>query len=93
MFIGKPCDVAGAEQAARLRPSLASRLGRTIALFCAGSPSTRGTLEMLRVLGVDNGDVESVRYRGNGWPGPAAVTVPGGDGAETKEMTYEQSWG
>ena len=53
VVIGKPCDIAGVRQAARLRPELAERIDLTIAVFCAGTPSTRGTLEMLAAMGVD----------------------------------------
>ena len=96
VFIGKPCDVAGTFKARRLRPKLDRNLGLTIAIFCAGTPSTQGTLEMLERMGVDDLDsVRSVRYRGMGWPGNAvAVTVGGGQPGETTHtLTYEQSWG
>jgi len=95
VFIGKPCDVAGAQKARRLRPELDRRLGVTIAFFCAGTPTTRGTLEMLRRMGVEDPDsLVSLRYRGNGWPGRATAVVrtPEG-GEETRWLTYEQSWG
>lgn len=92
VFIGKPCDVAGADKARRLRPGLDAKLGLTIAVFCAGTPSTAGTLEMIRRMGVDDPDrVTSVRYRGNGWPGMADVKVEGDD--TVRELTYDQSWG
>jgi coenzyme F420 hydrogenase subunit beta len=95
VFIGKPCDVAGASKAAGLRPKLAAKLGLTIGIFCAGTPSTRGTLEMLRAMGVeDPSRLTSLRYRGNGWPGKAVATFRLPDGAEQRrELTYEQSWG
>jgi coenzyme F420 hydrogenase subunit beta len=96
VFIGKPCDVAGADRARRLRPGLDAKLGLTIAVFCAGTPSTNGTLEMLRRMGVtDLSSVVSVRYRGNGWPGSAVVTLwtDGGRRLETREMSYAESWG
>lgn len=93
VFIGKPCDVAAATRSARLRPKLSARLGLTIAVFCAGTPSTRGTLEMLSVMGVDDPTrAVSVRYRGNGWPGNAEVhAVHNGDVA-VASLTYQQSW-
>ena len=95
VFIGKPCDVAGANKAAALRPKLAEKLGLTIGIFCAGTPSTRGTLEMLKAMGVsDPSAVTSVRYRGNGWPGMAVATELGPAGNEIRhEMTYAESWG
>jgi len=91
VFIGKPCDVAATRSARRMRPALDARLGLTVAIFCAGTPSTRGTLEMIGRMGVADRDrVRSVRYRGNGWPGKATVeTTDGG----RREMSYEQSWG
>lgn len=95
VMIGKPCDVAAANKAAALRPALREKLGLTIAIFCAGTPSTEGTLEMLRRLGVDDpSQVESVRYRGNGWPGLATVTWRDSSGElHSNSMTYSESWG
>ncbi len=95
VMIGKPCDIAAARKAAELRPALRDRLGLTIAIFCAGTPSTDGTMEMLRQLGVDDPtQVESVRYRGNGWPGLATVTWRDATGAtRAASMTYAESWG
>ncbi|MCP3919074.1 MAG: coenzyme F420 hydrogenase [bacterium] len=94
VFVGKPCDVAGAAAAARKRPALADNLGLTIAIFCAGTPSTRGTLEMARAMGVDEPEaIDSVRYRGKGWPGGAEVTTEVDGAARTERMSYGASWG
>jgi coenzyme F420 hydrogenase subunit beta len=92
VFIGKPCDVAGADMARRQRPGLDERLGLTVAVFCAGTPSTKGTLEMIAAMGIDDpATVSGVRYRGNGWPGMARVDVAGDPTA--RELTYDESWG
>lgn len=92
VFIGKPCDVAGAGKARSMRPALDANLGLTIAMFCAGTPSTQGTLEMMRQMGVDEPDrVTGVRYRGNGWPGEATVTVAGDP--TDRRLSYDESWG
>lgn len=70
VFIGKPCDVAAAHLAARRNAKLDEKLGLSIAIFCAGTPSTSATLDLVRRLGIsDAHSVESVRYRGRGWPG------------------------
>lgn len=94
VFIGKPCDVAGAVKAAEVRPALAPNLGLTIALFCAGTPSTAGTLEMLERMGIsDPNDIKALRYRGEGWPGSAVATVRGPNGTiGRRELTYDESW-
>ncbi|MDX2114091.1 MAG: Coenzyme F420 hydrogenase/dehydrogenase, beta subunit C-terminal domain [Planctomycetota bacterium] len=95
VFIGKPCDVAGAQRARRVMSALDERLGLTIAFFCAGTPSTRGTLELLKKVGVDDPSrVTSLRYRGNGWPGLWTVRWTDATGAEHEaRLTYEESWG
>lgn len=94
VFIGKPCDVAAVQQARKIRPALHEKLGVTIAFFCAGTPSTQGTLEMLKHMGIDDPSaLVSLRYRGNGWPGKAIAIVRTRAGEETRELTYEQSWG
>lgn len=94
VFVGKPCDVAGAVNAAAERPGLAKNLGLTIAFFCAGTPSTRGTNELLKKMGVRSPeDVRSLRYRGRGWPGRWTVTHTVNGETREASLTYEESWG
>jgi coenzyme F420 hydrogenase subunit beta len=94
VFIGKPCDNVAVSKARRIRPGLDANLGLTIAFFCAGTPTTAGTIDMLRRMGVsDLSTIKSLRYRGNGWPGLATVTVVTESGDEQSTLTYEQSWG
>ena len=94
VFVGKPCDVAGLRGAQESRPALNDKLGLALSFFCAGTPSTRGTLELLKRAGVSNlAGVESVRYRGNGWPGRWIVRARGDDGdIHQHSMTYDDSW-
>lgn len=95
VFIGKPCDAAAVQAARRLRPDLNAKLGLVVAFFCAGAPSTQGTLELLKSVGVNDPDsITSLRYRGNGWPGTWTVTWRDADGVErSAQRTYEDSWG
>ncbi len=94
VFIGKPCDVAATGKARRLRPELDEKLGLTVAIFCAGTPSLRGTLDLMRSLGASSPQqVESLRYRGRGWPGNAAIVFDAGEGKQSAEMSYGESWG
>ncbi len=95
VFIGKPCDVAGVQQARRQNAALDAKLGLTIAFFCAGVPSTEGNLALLRKIGVDDpAALASLRYRGNGWPGLWTAEWTDADGdPRTAEMTYAESWG
>lgn len=89
IFVGKPCDVAALQRAMVLRPALADKVALTIAVFCAGTPSTRGTLEMLAQMGVSPEQLTGLRYRGKGWPGHAEAEHEGG----AARLTYNESWG
>ena len=94
VFIGKPCDVAAVQNARRQNPALDARLGLTMACFCAGTPSTRGTLEMLHRMGVDRPEqLKALRYRGQGWPGKTVAVYEGNGESMSAAFTYEQSWG
>lgn len=89
-FIGKPCDVAALRRMARTDSRIDRFIPYKISFFCAGVPSRLGTLELLAALNVDQDDVTSFRYRGNGWPGYARAIRRNG-GEET--MDYNASWG
>lgn len=91
VFIGQPTEVSGLRKAQRLRPELDKRVGVALSFFCAGSPATRGTVELLKKLKIDPAQVERLRYRGNGWPGMFSVVLRG-QAAPCAEMTYHDSW-
>lgn len=91
VFIGKPCDVTAVTLARSLRSELAEKMGVTIGIFCAGTPSSQGTLGLLKKVGIDPNTVEELRYRGKGWPGKFSVKIKGED-APREVMTYLDSW-
>ncbi len=45
VFIGKPCDTAAVAMLREKRPTLDRNLGLVLTFFCAGTPSTKGTLK------------------------------------------------
>jgi coenzyme F420 hydrogenase subunit beta len=92
IFVGKPCDVAGLTMAKVLRPELARKTALAIGFFCAGTPSTNGTMEFLKKSGVDPEQVAGFRYRGMGWPGMATADFKNRELAPFK-TTYSDSWG
>ncbi|MEW6681771.1 MAG: Coenzyme F420 hydrogenase/dehydrogenase, beta subunit C-terminal domain [Nitrospirota bacterium] len=91
-FIGKPCDVAAVRMAQSLRSELAEKIGVTIGFFCAGTPSTQGTMDLIRSLGIAPDTVEEIRYRGRGWPGRFSVKLKG-EQQPREVMRYMDSWG
>ncbi len=91
VFIGRPAEVAALRKAQMIRPRLDHRVGMTISFFCAGSPSTQGTQDLLSELGVASDGLASLRYRGHGWPGHFAPTRRG-ESEPAIEMPYRESW-
>ncbi|MCX7396095.1 MAG: Coenzyme F420 hydrogenase/dehydrogenase, beta subunit C-terminal domain [Planctomycetales bacterium] len=92
VLVAKPCDIAAARKAAEIRPDLKRNLGLTISIFCGGTPSTRGTLELLKELNVSPENVGDLRYRGHGWPGMTGVNLKTSNNGERVEMTYQRAW-
>ena len=92
VFIGQPSEVTALRKTQRLRPELNEKVGLAVSFFCAGSPATKGTLELLRSHRVDLSRIQELRYRGNGWPGHFTVTLKG-ESAPALRMTYKDSWG
>lgn len=86
-FVGKPCEVSAARAWTEMDQRDAPVL---LSFFCAGVPSQTATDQLVTSLGVEPPEATSVRYRGNGWPGP--FEVRGKDGAE-RRLSYEESWG
>jgi len=89
-FIGKPCDAAALRKLARIDERVRRQIPYIMSFFCAGIPSRKGTVAVLRALDTDEKDVRSFRYRGEGWPGMARVTRQDGS---TQAMDYNSSWG
>jgi coenzyme F420 hydrogenase subunit beta len=91
VFIGKPCDTAAVWMLRRERPELDRNLGLVLSFFCAGTPSTKGTLDLVDALDVDRKSVDQIRYRGEGWPGNFKILY--NNGSREKSLSYEDSWG
>jgi len=92
VFVGKPCDVAALRMAQKLKPELAQKTSLAIGFFCAGTPSTQGTLELLKRHEVDSEEVKEMRYRGRGWPGMATIRSRDTNHPPV-ELSYKESWG
>lgn len=90
-FIGKPCDVAAIYKARSIRTALNQKLFVTIGIFCAGTPSTKGTIDLLKKHDVDLNRISQLRYRGLGWPGNFTA-VYGDSNKEAVSMPYMTAW-
>jgi coenzyme F420 hydrogenase subunit beta len=91
VFIGKPCDAAAVTMLRKKRPKLDRNLGLVLTFFCAGTPSSQGTLNLINSLDASPDDIAALRYRGEGWPGEFKVISS--DGGGQKSLSYKESWG
>ena len=91
VFIGKPCDVSAVRQAAAVDEKLKKNIGLVIGIFCAGTPSTWGTLELLKKYNLDPKRLSILRYRGHGWPGEMTAAEKGKP--NSIKLSYRESWG
>ena len=92
VFIGKPCDVAGLKMTQKVMPELENKIAITLGFFCAGTPSTKGTIELLKTHGIDYHSLSKLQYRGEGWPGMATATLKRNN-HKAMEISYRESWG
>lgn len=90
VFIGKPCDAAAVSILRERQIQLDSNLGLVLTFFCAGPPSTKGTLDLLKRLGVNHDEVDGIRYRGKGWPGDFSVLY--NKTMNREFLSYQESW-
>jgi coenzyme F420 hydrogenase subunit beta len=91
VFIGKPCDAAAVRSLRRERPGLDCKVGLVLTFFCAGTPSSSGTLNLVHFLDSKPEEITRLRYRGRGWPG--RFTVEAGYPSREASLSYEESWG
>jgi coenzyme F420 hydrogenase subunit beta len=96
VFVGKPCDIAGAARLASQDESVKNSIGLSISIFCAGTPSLAATHELLDHLGLEKEDqVLEVRYRGRGWPGRMTAHYRSNSTGEalSASTSYAEGWG
>lgn len=91
VFIGKPCDVAALAKAKNLKGELNMNTGVSISIFCAGTPSTLGTIDLLSKNSLSENDLHSLRYRGEGWPGEFRATTKDSNRPGFRK-SYKEAW-
>ena len=90
VIIGKPVEIAATRKAMALRPALAEKIDVTLSFFCAETPPTGATRSLLGLLDVPEDGLQSLRYRGYGWPG-YFVTRSENEG-ERQHWIYQKTW-
>lgn len=90
VLVGKPCEVAAVRQHFEGVSPIQGEQPLLLSFFCAGTPSQWATDHLANQLGVNPMEVDTLKYRGGGWPGNFEVT--GLDGTHGT-MSYQDSWG
>jgi len=72
-FVGLPCHVAGVRKAVFHNQKLNEHLLYIFGLFCSRTPNILATRQLLHNLRIDPNDVQSIDYRGGGYPGKLRI--------------------
>jgi coenzyme F420 hydrogenase subunit beta len=91
VVIGQPSEISALEKVMGKKVELADKVGLTLSFFCAGSPATRGTLDLMRRYQVEPSEVGYLRYRGFGWPGFFSTRIKGKD-STNEHLVYGEAW-
>lgn len=86
VVVGKPCEVSAIRQLAAVRGVAPPLL---LSFYCAGTPSQHATSTLLARLGLTGRAIDSLWYRGHGWPGRFTAVTAG----KRDSLSYTQSWG
>ncbi len=90
VFIGKPCDIAAVRMILKNNSLMRKRIGLLISFFCAGTPNTLATKELISQLNIDTKYINEIHYRGEGWPGKFRVIYE--DKTKSECLSYQESW-
>ncbi len=86
--ITKPCEASALDRLLKERGEEERPL--ILSFFCAGVPSQHATDDLVRELGVPDGEeLTGLRYRGSGWPGRFTATTA----SREVSTDYRTSWG
>lgn len=72
-FVGLPCHIHGLRKLQDEEKWLKDKIILTMALFCTHAVNYKGTEVFLEKLADGNQNINSLQYRGNGWPGSAKI--------------------
>ncbi|MEM1340669.1 MAG: Coenzyme F420 hydrogenase/dehydrogenase, beta subunit C-terminal domain [Pseudomonadota bacterium] len=90
VVIGKPVEIVATRNAMAAIPALQEKIGVTLSFFCAETPPTLATRKLMAEFDVPAEGLETLRYRGHGWPGYFTTRNQGE--AERQHWIYQRAW-
>lgn len=89
-YVGLPCDVSALRNYAYHDKRVDKLVRYWLTPVCGGFMQTDALHGVLEKFGIDPGQVSKLRYRGNGCPGPTAITLENGRNINKR---YTDFWG
>jgi len=89
-FIGTPCDVTALRNLAVLDPRVDRYCRYQLTMVCGGFMHIAGLRNVLDQMCVDMDQIDSIRYRGFGCPGPTRIEMKDNT---VREIDYLDFWG
>jgi coenzyme F420 hydrogenase subunit beta len=86
--VGLPCHLHGIRKAEQIYPQLQKKIILHLGLMCSHMVNYRGTDFVAEKLDVDKNKVESITYRGSGWPGSMTIKSNG----QSKNIPLVGKW-
>lgn len=87
--VGKGCDIRAVRRFVELYPEFKSKIIVCIGILCGGTPSIRGTYDILKEFEIRPEEVNEFRYRGYGWPGFCTAIT---NNCSEYKMSYNDAW-
>jgi coenzyme F420 hydrogenase subunit beta len=88
-FVGKACDISAIRNYAKHDQRVDRLLRYTMNFYCGGVSEFGKTMDYVRKFGLAEANVEHLRYRGDGCPGPMKIRAR--DGREFS-VDYNEMW-
>lgn len=90
VVMGKPVEIAATRNAMAAVPALREKVGVTLSFFCAETPPTGATRALMAQFDVPEEGLETLRYRGHGWPGYFTTRTAGQE--PRQHWIYQRAW-
>ena len=87
--VGLPCHIQGIRKMEHKSDELKEKIILHIGIFCGHSPNFNATKFALKQEHINEKDVKSISYRGEGWPGKMAVEMAD---QSKKFFNYGEYW-
>jgi len=91
--VGLPCHIQGIRKAEQHLPKLRERIRYHLSIACNIDYSFWGTRAVLRNLGIAPESVETLEYRGRGWPGSMLIRQQDGTKTTIPSKDYYKQLG